>query len=95
MFMFLLTDYMPVCDLVDTYLYIWTVLWAVTMLCLNMPRKSQLLFIRLFAVCMGCYSALYAPAQALLFGLDFKGMISWIIAGLGRGSCGGNIVTGF
>ena len=28
------------------------------------------------------YGTLYAPAQAILFGLDFKGMLSWIIAGL-------------
>ena len=28
------------------------------------------------------FGTLYAPAQAILFGLDFKGMVSWIIAGL-------------
>lgn len=28
------------------------------------------------------FGTLYAPAQALLFGLDFNGMITWIIAGL-------------
>ena len=28
-----------------------------------------------------CYGILYAPAQALMFGLDFKGMIAWIGAG--------------
>ena len=28
------------------------------------------------------YGTLYAPSQALLFGLDFEGMIAWIIAGL-------------
>ena len=28
------------------------------------------------------YGTLYAPAQALLFGLDFEQMIAWIIAGL-------------
>jgi energy-coupling factor transport system substrate-specific component len=28
------------------------------------------------------YGTLYAPCQALMFGLDFKGMITWIIAGL-------------
>jgi len=25
---------------------------------------------------------LYAPAQALLYGLSFKGMIAWIVSGL-------------
>ena len=28
------------------------------------------------------YGTLYAPFQALAFGLSFKGMIAWIIAGL-------------
>lgn len=27
------------------------------------------------------FGTLYAPAQAILFGLSFKGMIAWIIAG--------------
>ncbi len=29
-----------------------------------------------------CFGILYAPAQALLFGLSFEGMIAWILAGL-------------
>ena len=28
------------------------------------------------------FGTLYAPAQAILFGLSFKGMIAWIVAGL-------------
>ena len=28
------------------------------------------------------YGVLYAPAQAILFGLDFHGMLAWIAAGL-------------
>ncbi len=28
------------------------------------------------------FGTLYAPAQAILFGLNLKGMIAWIIAGL-------------
>ena len=28
------------------------------------------------------YGTLYAPVQALLFGLSFKGMIAWIVAGI-------------
>ena len=27
------------------------------------------------------FGTLYAPAQAILFGLDFKGMVAWIVAG--------------
>ncbi len=28
------------------------------------------------------FGTLYAPAQAVLFGLSFRGMIAWIVAGL-------------
>ena len=28
------------------------------------------------------FGTLYAPAQAIMYGLDFKAMIAWIIAGL-------------
>ena len=28
------------------------------------------------------FGALFAPAQAIMFGLNFEGMIAWIIAGL-------------
>ena len=66
-----------------SYLYIWTVLWAITMLLpKRMPQKVK--YIVYPAVC--ClhglvFGILYAPAQALLFGLNFKQMIAWIIAG--------------
>lgn len=66
------------------YLYIWAILWGVTMLLpKNMPKKVA--FPVYMAVCALhglCYGTLYAPAQALFFGLNFKGMITWIIAGL-------------
>lgn len=66
------------------YLYIWAVLWgAVMLLPKNLPPKAAP-FIYM-AVCSAhgfLYGTLYAPAQAILFGLNFKGMIAWIIAGL-------------
>lgn len=66
------------------YLYIWAVLWgAVMLLPKNMPKAVQPFVYT--AVCGAhgfLYGTLYAPAQALLFGLDFDGMIAWIIAGL-------------
>lgn len=66
------------------YLYIWTVLWGVTMLLpKNMPPKVQPIVYMLVCAAHGfLFGTLYAPAQALLFGLDFQGMIAWIIAGL-------------
>ena len=65
------------------YLYIWTLLWAAAMF---IPRKTPgwLLCIICPVICSlhgFLYGILYAPAQALMFGLDFKGMVAWIIAG--------------
>ncbi len=66
------------------YLYIWTAVWGMTMLLpRNMP--SQVRPFVYTAVCAAhgfLYGILYAPSQALLFGLDFDGMVAWIIAGL-------------
>ena len=66
------------------YLYIWTILWGVTMLLpINMPKKIRPIVYMVVCALHGfLFGALYAPAQALLFGLSFKGMIAWIIAGL-------------
>ena len=66
------------------YLYIWTVLWAVTM-CLpkNMPRATAIV---VYSVVCGLhgflYGVLYAPVQALFYGFDFPKTVAWIVAGL-------------
>ena len=66
------------------YLYIWTVLWgAVMLLPKTIPPKVQPLVYMLVCSAHGfLFGTLYAPAQAILFGLNFKGMIAWIAAGL-------------
>ena len=66
------------------YLYVWTVLWgAVMLLPRNMPKKIRPVVYMTVCACHGfLFGALYAPAQAILFGLNFKGMTAWIIAGL-------------
>ena len=66
------------------YLYIWTVLWgAVMLLPANIPKKIQpLVYMALCAAHGFLYGTLYAPAQALIYGLSFQKMIAWIIAGL-------------
>ena len=65
------------------YLYIWTVLWGVTMLLpKQMPKKVQPVVYMLVNACHGfAFGILYAPAQAILYGLSFKGMLAWIAAG--------------
>lgn len=66
------------------YLYIWTILWAVTMI---LPKKmpKKLAYVIYPAVCClhgALFGVLYAPAQALMFGLNFEQMLAWIAAGL-------------
>lgn len=66
------------------YLYIWTVLWGAVML---LPRKmpagiAPFVYMTVCAV-HGClFGILYAPVQALMFGLSLKGTAAWIMAGL-------------
>lgn len=65
------------------YVYIWTVLWALAML---IPKRTPR-----WLLCVVCpilcslhgfaYGILYAPAQALLFGLNFEEAVAWIISG--------------
>lgn len=66
------------------YLYIWTLLWAAAMLLpRNMPSGIRpIVYMCLCAAHGFLFGTLYAPAQALLFGMDFEAVIAWIIAGL-------------
>ena len=65
------------------YTYIWTVLWAAVMLLpKNMPKKAApIVYIAVSALHGFGYGVLYAPAQALMYGLSFEGMLAWIVAG--------------
>ncbi len=66
------------------YLYLWAILWGVTMLLpKKMPQKVRPIVYMLLNAGHGfLYGTLYAPAQAILFGLNFEKMVAWIIAGL-------------
>ncbi len=65
------------------YLYLWTVLWgAVMLLPEELPKKWEPLIYMAIAGLHGLlYGTLYAPYQALVFGLSFKGILAWIAAG--------------
>lgn len=65
------------------HLYVWTVLWAVVMLLPpKIPKKLQPLIYMIVCATHGfLYGVLYAPSQALLYGLNFKGTIAWIVSG--------------
>lgn len=66
------------------YLYIWTVLWgAVMLLPRQMPPKKAALLYALVCTLHGLlFGVLYAPAQALMFGLNVEGTLAWIVSGL-------------
>ena len=65
------------------YIYIWTILWGVTML---LPKKmpkavASVVYPAVCAIHGLLFGILYAPAQAIMFGLNFEQAIAWVIAG--------------
>ena len=66
------------------YLYIWTILWGITMLLpKNMPRAVAIVVYPIICALHGLFfGALYAPVQALMFGFTFEQTLTWIAAGL-------------
>lgn len=81
------------------YLYVWAVLWGITMLLpKRMPKPVQVVVYAAVNALHGYgFGVLYAPAQALLFGLNFKGMLAWIVAGFPFDIMHGtsNLICGF
>ena len=65
------------------YLYIWALLWGITMLLpIKMPQALAAVTYAVICSLHGfLFGILYAPAQAIMFGLDFKQMITWISSG--------------
>ncbi len=66
------------------YLYIWTVLWAVVMI---LPKNSEgKKAVAIYAITCSLhgflFGTLYSPFQAIFYGLDLEGTITWIAAGL-------------
>ena len=66
------------------YLYIWQILWLFVMLLPKaLPKKwTPIIYMSVSSLHGFLYGTLYAPAQAIIFGLDFKGTIAWIISGI-------------
>ena len=66
------------------YLYIWTLLWGAVML---LPKKlpnaiAPIIYILLCGFHGFLFGTLYAPAQAVIFGMNFEKTVAWIISGL-------------
>lgn len=66
------------------YLYVWAVLWgAVMLLPQDLPKRVQpAVYMAVCAAHGFLFGTLCAPAQALLFGLDWRGAAAWVAAGL-------------
>ena len=81
------------------YLYIWTILWGAIMLIpKSIGKRTKYIIYPIITAMHGLlFGILYAPAQALLFKLDFQSTIAWIIAGIRFDviHCIGNLVLGF
>lgn len=65
------------------YLYIWLILWGAAMLLpRSAPRWAKLICYPTIATLHGLlFGIMYAPAQSLLFGLNFEQTVTWVIAG--------------
>lgn len=66
------------------YLYIWAILWGIIML---LPKKMPLWLQAIVypIVCMLhglSFGILYAPAHAIMFHLNFQGILAWIATGI-------------
>ena len=66
------------------YLYIWTILWGITML---LPKRmpvavAAVVYPVVCAIFGLLFGVLYAPAQAILFKFTLKQTLAWIAAGL-------------
>ena len=65
------------------YLYIWAILWAITMLVpKSLSKRVKCIVYPIICSIFGfAFGALYAPMQALMFGMNFQAMLAWIVAG--------------
>ena len=66
------------------YLYVWTVLWALTMLLpRHIPKRLAYVVYPLVCGLHGlAFGVLCAPAQALFFHLNWEMTVAWVLAGL-------------
>ena len=65
------------------YLYLWTLLWLAVMLLPPRlsPKLGMIVYPTVGFLHGALYGVLYAPAQALLFGLNFRQTLLWIAGG--------------
>ena len=80
------------------YLYIWAILWGITMLLpRKMPKKAAMIVYPIVCALHGLlFGVLYAPAQALLYRLNFRQTVAWVVSGLPYDAlhAAGNLASG-
>ncbi len=66
------------------YIYVWTVLWGMTMLLpKKMPYKAAMIVYPAVCALHGFgYGTIYAPGQALLYGFNLEQTLAWIASGI-------------
>ncbi len=67
------------------YLYVWTILWGITMLLpkdLYMKKTGAVIYMIICSAHGFLFGTLFAPVQAIMFGMNIQGMLAWIAAGL-------------
>ncbi len=66
------------------YLYIWTILWGIVMLLpKRMPKTVQVVVYAAVNALHGySFGILYAPANAIMYNLNFEKTVAWVAAGL-------------
>lgn len=81
------------------YLYLWTILWGVTMLLpQKMPKPVACVVYPVVCALHGlAFGTLYAPAQALMYGYTLEQTLAWIAVGLPWDAvhAAGNFAVGF
>jgi len=66
------------------YIYLWAVLWGMAMLIPHnlQPKWGYIVYPAVCGLHGFLYGTLYAPSQAIMFGLDVNQTIAWIITGM-------------
>ncbi len=66
------------------YLYIWTILWGMTMLIpKKLPEKTKnILYVTFCGLHGFLFGTLYLPANALMFGFTFEQSVAWWLQSL-------------
>ncbi len=66
------------------YLYIWTILWGITMLLpKKMPVKVKFVVYPVICALHGfAFGFLYSPAHALMMGLNLEQTLTWVLSGI-------------